>query len=139
MKGTTYRAQTSTFFNLPPPPPPPPPNILRDEGNQYLDRFSNPCQAALGLLLPLSLRNLFGLLHWNIFLFNVLIIFSLLYCKVWASTKKVAYWQSKKIRTKDKCTMPWSRYMKAYFIQVSVNVHTCPSHFFYTKKFKTRY
>lgn len=62
-------------------------NLTSDELNKYLNRLSDPCQVALGLLLPLSMSNLFGLLQWNIFLDNVLVIFSLLYSKVWASEK----------------------------------------------------
>lgn len=57
----------------------------KDEENKYLNRLSDPCQAAQGLLLPLSLGNLFGLFNWNIDLFYSFIIFSLLNCQVWAS------------------------------------------------------
>ena len=72
----------------------------KDEENKYLNRLSDPCQAAHSLLLPLGLGNLFGLFNWNIDLFNSLIIFSLLNCQIWASEIRVVCWK-KELRTRD--------------------------------------
>lgn len=58
---------------------------IQELARLYQDWFTNPHQVALGLLLSLSMRNFFGFLYWSIIFLNVLIIFSLLYCKVWAS------------------------------------------------------
>lgn len=62
-------------------------------GRQYRNRLSNPCQFALGLLLPLGVGNFWSLLRQYIVLFDVLVILGLLYCKVWASIWK---WKSLK-------------------------------------------
>lgn len=61
--------------------------ILKDK-ESYLYRLADPCQFTLGLLLSLSMRNLFGLLYWNI-LFNDFIVFCLFYCKIWTSKDNI--------------------------------------------------
>lgn len=44
--------------------------------------FAQPGDVALSLLLPLGLGNLFGFFRRDVFLLDVLVIFSFLHCKV---------------------------------------------------------
>lgn len=62
-----------------------------------LNRLSNPCKLGLGLLLPLGIENLFRFLYLNVFLLDSLIIFSLLYGKVWTSENGGVHWLEKNV------------------------------------------